>query len=173
MNFTPERLLRMTPLAALLVIINEACGTMLNPNQIRVKQVTSLGGRATKVRLEAFKPRNKFDKQIYKGEADFTYNRLDVGQVLGFEYAIRTPVPSTTQDILAVISETVGIVFDENDFELEVVANTPYTLKAKPESLRWVGQVELNLNTEVIPLIPLRDILTNTVLDGLHAPSGV
>lgn len=173
MKFTPERLLRMTPLAALLVIINEACGTTLNPNQIRVKQITSLGDRETKVRLEAFKPRNKFDKQVYKGEADFTYNRLDVGQVLGFEYSIRTPLPSTTQDVLEAITETVGVVFDENDFELEVVQNTPYTLKAKPESLRWVGQVELNLNTEVIPLTPLQDIITNTELDGLHLPLGV
>src|SRR5690606_21011771 len=45
-----------------------------------------------------------------------------------------------------------GWSFDEDDFHLETITHencSPYTLKAHPASLRWVGQIDIPLVRQV------------------------
>ena len=172
MNFDTARLLKLAPLAALMVIVNQSRGTRLNPNQIRASQVVALDERRTQVLLEAYTPEDPFATQIYKGKARFVYKRLDLATFFGEHYKLDADLPTTSYNLLDKISRATGIVFDQNDFDNQVVRGTPFRLVAKPGSLRWVGELFIDLN-QGSGLVDLADIIVNTELNGLVYGTGL
>lgn len=86
---------------------------------------------------------------IYYGQVPVTYTRLDLADTFsGLGLAFKVPLPCTTADVVAKLSQALGILFDPTDFVQETVnvpPAQPYTLRAAPTSTRWSGQISMTL----------------------------
>lgn len=147
MAFTLKRLLRFDPLSALLILVNQQAGSSLNPNQIKAAVVESLGGTLTRVTLSAFAPEQEWIAQEYQGNKVLTYHRLDLATFFHSGFTVEAHLPLTVHSLLEKLNQRQGLVFADSDFDQAVISTSPFTLKAKATSLRWVGQVPVTVRT--------------------------
>lgn len=109
------------------------------------------GGVRTKVDLTARDQVAKDDFYPFTGQVkDFTYSRIDLKQEFGgMLEGFRLTLPSSTQELLNELTRRTGQEFEVDDVVYETIHSrnsVPYTLKAKRESLRFVGQVDFVLS---------------------------
>lgn len=163
---TTEQLLKLSTHGAVVRIINDENGTFFNGGQtgpLKISPPLDIGDVRTEVEITVRRSVSKNDKLPYAGQLTFSYNRLDVTRNLSQKLAgFRPGLPTSTQVLLDELSARTGFHFETSDFVLEDIipinAN-PYYLKAKTESLRWVGSV-------AVPLIDSIDL-------GTYIPSGL
>lgn len=166
MKADTPRLLKLDPLSALLVLVNESKGLRLNPQQIAVSRIETLEGTLTRATLKAFTPTTGLTQKLYEGELRFRYQRLVLADVLGDTLTVELPLPATVADILSYLTQITGIVFDQEDFADDRVLGNPYRLKAQPGSLRWTGEILVYLKHSSDP-IELATVIVNADLNGL------
>jgi hypothetical protein len=160
-------LLRERPHVALVSLLNEYNGVDIHPDHVEFSNIKPLVGRRTKVTVTPKRNVNPFVKNPYTGLKEIVYNRLDLS-VLFQPYTLKfdIPLPASTHVVIGLITELTGFVLEEDEFELEFINPynaSPYLLKAKPDSLRWVGSVEV----ELVHREELSDIVTKTDLGTL------
>lgn len=154
-------LLQMAPADALLRMINDANNTSFPPGSLLPGSPTAVNATSTQVRMTARPLASPIDDSPYTGEVDITFNRLDLGA--HFAAALdgyTVTLPSSTQVILDELTQRLGQAFFEEDIILEEITRNNainYRIKAKSESLRWTGYLEVT----VANLIDL-----STYLDG-------
>lgn len=116
----------------------------------------------------------------YFGNVALTYTRLDMGDALGhIPFVFAFDPPFTSQQVADRMAEALGIKLDTIDVFQEVhdFTGTRYVmqLKAGPMSLRWMGQVEIeirrlhspiNVYELTLPGIPDPSQIAST-MDGL------
>lgn len=151
MELNTLNLLRLTPTEALMVIGNESLGLSMSPSNCVVENILGMGGRLTEVTVKAqydgSRPINSDAvANPYEGSVTFIMNRLDLGDVFGNVFVVKSNRYTTIGNLLMAITNKTGIVFDEHDFENTTVDSTSVVLTAKPESRRWVGEVTITLN---------------------------
>lgn len=118
---------------------------------LKASAPTVLGGSQTRVTLTPRDRAASDDPYPYAGMAavDFTFMRSDLTAVFGGELTgWRPQLPTSTQVILDELTARTGQKFELRDVVLEEIGRSnsaPYVLKAKQESLRWVGEVEFTL----------------------------
>ena len=166
-------LLRERPHVALVSLLNEYNGVAIHPDHVEFTNIEPLVGRRTKVTVTPKREANPFVKNPYTGLKEIVYNRLDLS-VLFKIYDLRfdIPLPASTHVVIGLVSELTGFVLEEDEFELEFINPynaSPYLLKAKPDSLRWVGSVEV----ELVHRDELDDTVTNTDLGTLWSPTSL
>jgi hypothetical protein len=150
MRLTTLELLTYSPTEALLVIANETLDLSVNPNNVTLSDIRSLGGTETEVTITAHyngaRPINpEFVANPYEGHATLRFNRLDLGTVMGDNFTVALTVPTTVNDVLDAIREKTGVRFDEDDFAQDRIDTSEFLLSALPQSKRWVGGVHLVL----------------------------
>lgn len=142
-------LLQLTPTKALLEIAGARNNVTLREDIIQIADVTALVGRQTQVTLKVRKSFDPFAPVPFEGSSIFIYNRLDLGTFFeGVKINLTLDLPATTSHLIDILSAEYGYVFDSDDFYEEVitVANAHgYVLRATPRSLRWVGELTVNL----------------------------
>jgi hypothetical protein len=156
-------LLTRSPKRALVDIINYHNNLLLETDKVSISNPVIVNGRKTRITVTSIPAPNS----LYTGQADFTFNRLDLTQffapvVLNMELFY----PSTTSSILQKLSQQFGMVMNESDFiieELLTQGTSVYRLKAASSSLRWVGGVDINVTLS----INLQDHLEVDFLNGL------
>lgn len=146
-----EHLLRLTPADSINVMVTNANQLVYPVYDLKpsAPQLTGNDERETRVTLTARDRVAADDGYPYTGSFDFTYRRLHLedylkGELLGF----RPNLPCSTQTLLDEITARIGMEFYPEDIIQEEIGRTnsqPYVLKAKAESLRWVGSVEFFL----------------------------
>lgn len=160
-------LLHMTPTAALLEIASSRNNVMLREDIIDIRDVTPLVGRQTQVKLKVRKSFDPFAPVPFTGESIFIYNRLDLGTFFeSVKINLTLDLPTTTSQLVEIMAAEYGYVFDDDDFYEEVITVSNahgYVLRATPRSLRWVGQLTVNL----LPREDLVNIAKITDLGGL------
>lgn len=160
-------LLGLKPRDAIIRMINNENGTTFPFEAFEVSGPTVISGRQTKVTVTAIPSSSDEQDNPYSGSIEFTYNRLDLAdQFTGLLSNFRPPMPTSTQVLLDELTRLTGIVFDLDDIVLEDIVTSnaaPYRIKAKAESLRWVGYVDATV-LDVLDLQPYLDTLlpTNT-----------
>ena len=164
-------LLRERPHVALVSLLNEYNGVDIHPDHVEFSNLEPLAGRRTKVTVTPKRNANPFFKNPYTGLKEIVYNRLDLS-VLFKIYDLRFDIslPASTHVVIGLVRELTGFVLEEDEFELEFINPynaSPYLLKAKPDSLRWVGSVEV----ELVHRDELDDTVTNTDLGALWTPT--
>ena len=145
-----EDLLHLDPTDALIAMVNWENNTEFRPGSLIAGRPRAGVGRLTKVTLAARRQAGLLDVVPDPGEIDFQFNRLDIGQhfsgVLG---GFRPRMPVSTQVLVDELSRRMeGQKFYINDFVAEYIDREngqPYILKAHPDSLRWMGQLEVTL----------------------------
>lgn len=161
-------LLQKTPKRALVEIINYHNDTLLEESKVSFTDITPVEGRKTKVTLSSLDAPNA----LYSGSTDFIFNRLDLTEFFQpVSVDVQLFYPSNTQAILSKLATMFGMVMNEQDFIIEEInqfGQQTYTLKAKSSSLRWYGQVDINITVST----NLEEYLNITVLDGLNQFSG-
>lgn len=162
------RLLKYPPSVALLIMANNHFNLMLRPEYAKVSGLTALSESQTQVVIEAFDSKNDFIPSPYTGSFTYRYRRLDVAEVFG-ELRLNLTPPLTVEGIVSNIASMTGIAIDEDDFENALIETDTFTLVAKAESLRWVGQTTVVLNTPG-EVVSLADAFPNNILDGLVGP---
>lgn len=166
---TTEQLLELSTRGAIVRMINDENKTFFNGDEagpLVISPPLVKGGIRTEVEVSIRRKLSGMDELPFAGQLAFRYNRLDVentfyGRLNGF----RPSMPTSTQVLLDELTARMGIKFEKDDFILEdIIRNNaaPYVLKAKPESLRWVGSM-------AIQLIDLTDLATY-VPGGLPVP---
>lgn len=85
----------------------------------------------------------------YVGGFSFRYHRVDLtDQFIAILNGFRPPLPTSTQVLLDEITRITNIEFFKEDIVLEEITRHnafPYVIKAKVESLRFVGQIEVEM----------------------------
>lgn len=162
-------LMSLSPRDALVKLITHKNQVKIDPDHIDFGMPEVLSGRETRIRVSGRKPTDGFTGQVYTGDIDFTWKRLDLGELFhNTSLTIQMDLPCKTSDVMAVLSHQYGWVFDSSDYinELITAENAhQYLLKAAPYSLRWIGQVVLTLlrKTELTHVTPVVDF--GTVID--------
>ena len=167
MPLTPIRdpldiLLGLKPKDAIIRMVNDENGTNFPFYAFDISAPVAGPNRETYVTLTAANSPSDEFQQEYQGSFQFTYQRLDLfAQFAGLLSDFRPPLPTSTQVLLDEITRRTGIKFYPEDIVLEDImksAAEPYTIKAKPGSYRWIGQVSFNL-IETTDIAALTDAL--------------
>jgi len=118
---------------------------------LKVSDLESLGTTKTKVKLTARERAGPDDPYRIKGSTDFSYKRLDISDYFNSLLdTFKPPLPCTTQVFLDEITRLTGLEFETRDFEHKHITRnnaSAFKIKAKSESLRWVGEIELSITT--------------------------
>lgn len=162
-----EYLLSLDPLQALVRMVNDANGTTFRLDRFRAGTPTVVGGTTTKVTLTGVAEALAVDDQTTVGSFELTYERLEMTTFLKDVLDNYHPfLPMSAQNILDEVTRLIGQKFYIDDIVLEEVTRDTaalYRLKAKPESLRFVGWIDLPL----ITLTPISQYLLDTALVGV------
>lgn len=160
---TTEELLKLSSRGAVVKIINAENDTLFDGSPagpLVISAPLNVGGVRTEVEITVRRAVSVDDRVPYQGRLAFRYNRLDVESTLyGKLDGFRPAMPTSTQVLLDELTQRTGIKFETENFILEDIIRSnaaPYVLKAKPESLRWVGSMEVQLIdlTELSTYIP-------------------
>lgn len=142
-------LLTLSPQNAILRMINDANGTNFKPGAFNFGQPVQGPGRQVAMRLSARPAVARNDWQPVQGELDVTYNRLDIGATFaGALDGFTVTLPASTQNVIDELTRRTGQAFFLEDIVLEEITRqnaTAYLIKAKAESLRWYGALEVTL----------------------------
>lgn len=140
-NFTAADLLRYSPLEALFISYNEEHGTDLNPRFVEVVEVVPSTGPSVQVKVRARNHQPNSEKERATGEGTITVNRLDLNDFFGGSIKVPYENSVVSRDVVRLITQRNGIVFDESDVEDSLITPESNLLTANPNSLRWYGSV--------------------------------
>lgn len=112
----------------------------------------------------------------YAGEVTVKYDRLDIQKLFtdaGYPIVeVNAKGILNSTGLLAELNETWGLALDEDDIVAEALPTelpADYTLKIKPTSFAWLGELTMKLGDGKPQL---SEIIIQTVLDGLKYPTG-
>lgn len=138
------------PWNALIRMINDRAYVNLNPVTAKLVSLEAVAGPETRVTLDA--NRSTSDANIDAPLPEnlvYLFERLDLSTFFGTTVIDVSGVtlPITSAAIMDQLGERNGIVFDVGDFYQEeyTAFSTTITLRAHPNSLRWIGQLRINL----------------------------
>lgn len=141
--------LSLEPKASVVDIFNEANNTTLSDADALLKLEAAEKEKAQGL-LGVRVSQGPNDQIPYKNTVNVRWKRLDLGLFFPMNLHIPLALPSNTILLLAELRRRTGLKIDDRDVVLENItfdtART-YLLKARPESYRWYGQVEINLLT--------------------------
>lgn len=168
MEFDTQLLLRHTPEDAIVMMVNEVNNTKFPSGTFEFGLPEVVNGRETKIHLKVRDSSHKLDEVPYEGEFDFTYHRLDMADhfadiLSGF----RPTLPTSTSVLLDELKRRLRQEFFLEDIVLEDITRAnaaPYRLKAKAESLRWYGYIDVML----VDLTDLQTFLSSALPGGLN-----
>lgn len=142
-------LLKLSPKAALLELVNQANNLRLKTDFVEFTDPVVVEGRKTQVNVATKRYVNPFVTIPHFGLSDFTYNRLELGRwFANTKFNFHLPLPTTTRRLVQIMTDNLGYQFDDNDFVIEDITRAnamPYRLKAHAKSLRWVGEIDIEL----------------------------
>jgi hypothetical protein len=157
---TTKQLLGMTPKDAIAAMLNDinrgnpladppVPKLFLSGKDILVSAPTALTGRLTQVQVQMRPLYSPIDYVPYDGSVTFTYNRMNINTFASLAFVnYNLSLPATTLDVLAHLELLFGFPFDPIDFVVEGITNPgQYLLKAQTNSLRWVGNYQIDLRT--------------------------
>lgn len=160
---TTEQLLALTTRGAVVAMINHENSTGFDGSEagpLTISPPLNLGGMRTEVEISIRRQVSDDDILPFAGQLAFRYNRLDVQGTLGGQLdGYRPLMPCSTQDLLNEMTRRTGMKFEPDDFVLEAIGRhnaAPYVLRAKAESLRWVGSTSVTVHdlTDLTTYIP-------------------
>lgn len=146
---TTQGLLRLSCAGALVRMINGENNTHWAPDLFVFGEPRVTDGRKTEIDVSFRDSYGKNDVVPPPHSFVYEYFRLDVAEHFqGVLSGYRPALPTSTQVLLDEITQRTGQAFERDDFILEPIGRhnvAPYRLRAKRESLRWVGAVEFTL----------------------------
>lgn len=174
--FDVRRYLGMNSWAGLITMISDRTYLNLTPETCTLAKLESLGGLATRVTINT--NRSTSSAQLLPPlpkVLEYTYTRLDPNVFFRtMSKALKVDglrLPTTTEAIVTRLGQIMGVVFDIDDFEQkEVNAYGVVTLVSKPESLRWVGSLNVTLVSNLQR--PLGSVITNPSSPEVFKPMG-
>lgn len=173
MSTSFQYLLSIDPLAALVKMFNDQNYTTFRLHSFNASTPVALSSTLTQVTLTPVQPPNSFATEQAPAPITVTYDRLDLSIFLqNVLESYTVTLPASTQNILNEITALIGQQFYIDDIYLTEITRadaTDYALTAKPESLRFVGSIILNLAN----LVPLSSIFSSTSLSGIQDSSQV
>lgn len=151
-------------LPRLLKLINdENANANLTANTVSISDPTpqTLNGKNTVVQVTGIAGRGR------SGTRPYYYDRLDLATFFQ-EYLDQPPGPLlvtingavNTFDLLPRLRAMYNIGIAQNDIINEAISGINHILKAKPQSLAWIGQVQLNIQPLLTELFTLLTVLT-------------
>lgn len=165
-------------LPRLLKLINdENANANLTANTVSISDPTlqTMNGKNTVVQVTGIAGRGR------SGTRPYYYDRLDLATFFQ-EYLDQPPGPLlitingavSTFDLLPRLRAMYDIGIAQNDIINEALTGINHILKAKPQSLAWIGQVELNIQPLLTELSTLLTVLslplfTPTIFDTTSA----
>lgn len=154
-----EKLLALRPTDAIVSMLNDENGTSFPSDVFEFGPPVAGVGSSTTVQLRIRKSsQDDLDVIPYSGSVNFTYHRLNVAvQFVDVLDEYKPQLPISTQVLLDELTARTGQKFYPEDFVLEEIRqinSRPYRLKAKPESWRWYGVLEVDLGVDLIELGP-------------------
>ena len=163
------RLLKFDPAVALLIMANNHLNIRLRIEYVDLgipKPIDDNG--LTEVTVTTKRSVDEGIRRDYTGSLKYVYKRIHVADIFT-ELIFTAKPPVTVYGLLRNLSLATGLVITDNDFENALITNKSFVLKAKPESLRWFGEISVMLD-EPGESIQLAEAFPNNGLDGLIAP---
>lgn len=118
---------------------------------------------------------NAANGSIYSGYQDVIYNRVRMSFTVENEPGLQIEIgeETTVHDLLPALNNAYGVQFTTDDLvdgaipSLSPGDSAKLTLQAKPGSLVFYGEQDIDIT---MSLIPLDSVITVTTLDGLYNP---
>lgn len=148
------------------MLLNGNRSTHLLPVTAQIRSVRSLGGVDTEVVVESVDTGVYLHHRYHTGTGTFQYKRINLSALAGLSVQLQAPM--STHDVVLALSRLTGIVFDLNEIELDVCRSNVATLIARPNSLRWVGSVDITIDEPIC--YPLENLLRVNILRDLVYP---
>lgn len=146
-------LLSLSPREALAKIVTHSNQVDIPPEHLDFGTPEVVEGRVTKIKVTGRRPYDLFTGQLYVGSIDFTFKRINFGELFSqTKLSVQLDLPCKTYDLIRVLSNHYGYVFDSGDYINEIITAEnayQYVLKAAPYSLRWCGEVQIPLLKKV------------------------
>lgn len=136
-------ILGLDPKASVVEIFNQANDTKLKDTDASLRVQTAADDNVAAT-LFAREPWSVFDELPYRGHTDIRWKRLNLGLFFGFDLDVPLQLPTDTVQLLAELQRRTGLRIDQSDVILENIdwpAARRYRLKARPDSMRWYGEV--------------------------------
>lgn len=162
------RLLKHDPTVALLILANNHLNLRMMPQGTSVSSPVAIDKALTEVIFTAHASVDEYIETRYTGSLKYRYHRLDVADYFsGLTLEVTPPV--TVRGVMNNLALASGLVITDDDFENALVEGASFELKAKPNSLRWVGQTTVMLE-QPADALELAVAFSNNILDGLWVP---
>lgn len=162
-------LLPYTNKEAIAMMFNDVHGTSVYPYDFEVTKRRVESSGAITATLTFRKPHDPIYPHRYTGVATVTLDRLDLTEVFGNRLAMDMYYPVTTHDVLTRIMGGKGYVFDLDEFPNERLGEERVTIRPREDSLRWRGELHLELQDPVNTLDIIR-LAPHTTLDPMYHP---
>jgi hypothetical protein len=162
------RLLKYDPAVALLIMANNQLNLNLMPQHASVGAPEAIEGTRTKVLISTHDSTDEIIYRRHTGTLEYTYDRINVATIFGNAVLDLDP-PLTIYGIMTNLAVASGMAWTTDDFENGVISTNSFVLKAKPQSLRWVGEATIALN-EPVEEPSLADAFPVNILNGLTPP---
>jgi hypothetical protein len=149
MNNDTLALVAMTPQQAMELFLAQSVKDDVPTDQLYVFKVNPGPGSQTRLDVYIKLTPGDMENWNYGGSTTFTFNRIDLTDFFsGIDIQLSPTLPTDVATVCGLISSIGQIAFDPADFiqeEITEVMALEYYLKAAPDSLRWIGQVPINL----------------------------
>lgn len=162
------RLLKFDPAVALLIMANNQLLTNLMIEHASIGVPEVIEGSLTKVMITTHDSTDEVIYRRHTGSLEYRYHRINVADIFETMRLDLTP-PVTIYGVMENLAKASGMAWTTDDFENGVVTENYFVLKAKPQSLRWVGEATIVLN-DPLEEESLADAFPINILDGLYPP---
>lgn len=149
-------LLKLSPADALRTIIQGKLKVGFEARYLQFGEPSIVSGPLTRIPLSVDKSIAPVKYWAYGDVGDFDFLRLDYSDVFGgLGTVIEVDYPTSVDAIADALTSKYDIRFSQDDYvpgELVFGEGADFVLQAKPESLRWIGQVPIVVQPKKHPL---------------------
>lgn len=153
----PETLLKMHPLEAVRMQIQEKVRAPLKATHLNIAKPVSLGGLRTRVHATIDKKNAPVELWDRVGELVFEYDRLDLGSFTdGMDTFRSSQLPTASDELLRALLSPYDVVVDSKDVVPAIYTELGVAeIIAGDESYRWIGSMIMTISGQAFEITTL------------------
>ncbi len=162
-EYSDESLARLPSMTATMHVLSQQVGKGITPAHVELIPLNENPDGSMEVSVVSIGDAGTLFHNRYKGKGTVVLERRSLNSFGTLE--VRETLPLTTERLMALMSIQLGFTLESEDYVLETIRNNVYLLKAKSKSLRWFGEIEIN----VVEPIELGLAIAHDQMDGFNA----
>lgn len=143
-TYTDNVLLSMPALQATLHALSQQIGTGISPSKVDLVPLKENDDGSLEVSIVSTEDSSTFFHNRYKGKGKVVLARRNLNEF--GTVRLKELLPLTTERIADLVHQSIGVPLDDTDYSIETVREGTYLLRALGQSLRWYGQLVVQID---------------------------